>query len=228
MAGTTNKVFVGGLSQSVTDDKLSDYFSQFGKLTDSVVMKDRETGNSRGFGFVTYEDSSSVDEVMDRYKEHNICDKWIEVKRATPEGSKGSANRGRGDDRGRDSDTRPGDWRCPGCGSNVYASKDTCFKCGDPKPRSSPYGGPPPYGYGMPPYGYPGYGYPYGMPPAYGAYPGFPGADGRYSPYDALPPPAYGGGPPLPPGWEMAHDPASGNPYYFNRSLNQTTWTRPE
>merc|ERR1712232_925465 len=50
-----------------------------------IVMKDRETGRSRGFGFVTYDNASSVDMVMDRYEDHRILDKWVEVKRATPQ-----------------------------------------------------------------------------------------------------------------------------------------------
>mmetsp|Transcript_1897 Transcript_1897/g.5569 ORF Transcript_1897/g.5569 Transcript_1897/m.5569 type:complete len:153 (+) Transcript_1897:88-546(+) len=33
-------------------------------------------------------------------------------------------------------ETRPGDWECPSCRANVFASKDACFKCGEPKPRS--------------------------------------------------------------------------------------------
>ena len=48
------KVFVGGLSQSVTDDEFRAYFEQFGVVTDAVVMFDRQTQRSRGFGFATF------------------------------------------------------------------------------------------------------------------------------------------------------------------------------
>merc|ERR1712136_559199 len=37
---------------------------------------------------------------------------------------------------GKGGDTRPGDWECPGCGINVFASKNECFKCGEQKPTS--------------------------------------------------------------------------------------------
>ena len=37
-------------------------------------------------------------------------------------------------------EVRPGDWTCPSCQANVFASKDACFKCGEPKPRGG--GGP--------------------------------------------------------------------------------------
>mmetsp|Transcript_508 Transcript_508/g.784 ORF Transcript_508/g.784 Transcript_508/m.784 type:complete len:114 (+) Transcript_508:553-894(+) len=43
--------------------------------------------------------------------------------------------------------TRPGDWACPSCGANVFASKDTCFKCQAPKPVQTYNRGP---GMGMP------------------------------------------------------------------------------
>lgn len=41
------------------------HFSKYGEITDSVIMKDRNTGQPRGFGFVTYADASVVDEVIE-------------------------------------------------------------------------------------------------------------------------------------------------------------------
>jgi len=48
------KVFVGSLSWSTDDQSLNACFSKVGQIEESVVIKDRETGRSRGFGFVTY------------------------------------------------------------------------------------------------------------------------------------------------------------------------------
>lgn len=45
-------------------DSLLEYFSQYGEVIDCVVMKNQETGKSRGFGFVTYRDTSCVDTVL--------------------------------------------------------------------------------------------------------------------------------------------------------------------
>merc|ERR1719188_2023273 len=104
--GTTRKVFVGGLPQNCTEEVLTNYFMQYGTIVDSVVMKDRETGNSRGFGFVTYDSVAAVDMVMAQYDDHRIKKKWIEVKRAIardqmPEGSRTSdKGGGKGRDRG--------------------------------------------------------------------------------------------------------------------------------
>merc|ERR1719188_108230 len=80
--GTTRKVFVGGLPQNCTEEVLSNYFMQYGTIIDSVVMKDRDTGNSRGFGFVTYDSPDAVEMVMAQYQDHRIERKWVEVKRA--------------------------------------------------------------------------------------------------------------------------------------------------
>ena len=49
-----NKVFVGGLSWDATDDDLKELFGECGTVTDGVILQDRETGRSRGFGFVTF------------------------------------------------------------------------------------------------------------------------------------------------------------------------------
>jgi RNA recognition motif-containing protein len=48
------KLFVGGLSWNTTDDGLRQAFERFGQLSEAKVITDRETGRSRGFGFVTY------------------------------------------------------------------------------------------------------------------------------------------------------------------------------
>ena len=49
-----NKLFVGGLKWEATEDDLRELFAEAGEITDAVVLHDRDTGRSRGFGFVTY------------------------------------------------------------------------------------------------------------------------------------------------------------------------------
>ncbi|KAB8275602.1 hypothetical protein BDV30DRAFT_207692 [Aspergillus minisclerotigenes] len=55
------KVYVGNLSWSTNDDSLRHTFSAFGEVLDAIVMKDRETGRSRGFGFVTFSAQTEAD-----------------------------------------------------------------------------------------------------------------------------------------------------------------------
>ena len=47
-----NKLYVGNLAYSVRDEELHESFSQFGQVTSAKVMMDRDTGRSKGFGFV--------------------------------------------------------------------------------------------------------------------------------------------------------------------------------
>jgi cold-inducible RNA-binding protein len=50
----SNKLFVGGLSWNTSDESLRSSFASYGEVTDAKVVTDRETGRSRGFGFVTF------------------------------------------------------------------------------------------------------------------------------------------------------------------------------
>ncbi|KAJ1536574.1 hypothetical protein HK096_009616, partial [Nowakowskiella sp. JEL0078] len=76
------KIFVGALNWDTTDESLHNYFGQFGEVLDCVVMKDQNTGRSRGFGFLTFKDSNVVDKVVSR--SHNLDGKVIDPKRAIP------------------------------------------------------------------------------------------------------------------------------------------------
>ncbi|CAO2817732.1 unnamed protein product [Amaranthus hypochondriacus] len=77
------KLFIGGISRDTTDATLKDYFTKYGDVSSSNVAKDRVTGIPRGFGFVTFANPSSVDNVL-RNDHHFIAGKTVEVKRAFP------------------------------------------------------------------------------------------------------------------------------------------------
>ncbi len=64
----SRKLFVGGLSWNTTDEGLREAFSRFGSVVEAKVVTDRETGRSRGFGFVSYQDAAegaSAQQAMD-------------------------------------------------------------------------------------------------------------------------------------------------------------------
>lgn len=87
---TKCKVFVGGLPSSCGVDEFRAYFSQFGEVVDAQVMIDHNTGNSRGFGFVTFGSEAIVNTVVGPGKsntDHEIMGKCVEVKRAEPKGA---------------------------------------------------------------------------------------------------------------------------------------------
>jgi len=76
------KLFIGGLAGSVTSESMREFFSQFGKVIDSTVMLDRETGRSKGFGFVSFEDTN-VQPFLG-FGNLEIDGKLIDVKLAQP------------------------------------------------------------------------------------------------------------------------------------------------
>ena len=59
-----NKLYVGNLAYSVRDESLQAAFSQFGSVTSAKVMMDRETGRSKGFGFVEMSSSAEAQAAM--------------------------------------------------------------------------------------------------------------------------------------------------------------------
>lgn len=77
-----NKMFIGGLNWETTEDNLRDYFSKYGTVTEVKIMRDGNTGRSRGFGFLSFENASSVDEVVKT--QHILDGKVIDPKRAIP------------------------------------------------------------------------------------------------------------------------------------------------
>jgi hypothetical protein len=58
------KLFVGGLGPMTTVGDLRTFFSRFGELVEVVIVPDRSTGQSRGFGFVSYQSSAAADEAI--------------------------------------------------------------------------------------------------------------------------------------------------------------------
>jgi RNA-binding protein Musashi len=60
----TSKIFVGGIGQDVVEEEFKEYFEQFGTVLDATLMIDKETGRPRGFGFVTFDDDSAVENCM--------------------------------------------------------------------------------------------------------------------------------------------------------------------
>ncbi|XP_057974800.1 uncharacterized protein LOC131162385 isoform X2 [Malania oleifera] len=81
---TSTRVFVARIPPSVTDEEFHSYFMKYGPLIDAYMPKDPVTKQQRGIGFVTYENSDSVDQLMS--ETHELKGSTIAVDRATPKG----------------------------------------------------------------------------------------------------------------------------------------------
>lgn len=94
--GATDKVFIGGIPNGCSEEHLMEHFGVYGAIVDVVVMKDRMTQKSRGFGFVRYDNFDSVELVMADVSTHNLHGKWVDVKRAVPQDEMAPAPAGPG------------------------------------------------------------------------------------------------------------------------------------
>ena len=89
------KLYVGNLAWGVTDNDLQQLFSDYGSVVSAVVISDRETGRSRGFGFVEME--NGADEAMNALNGQDFQGRPLRVNEAQ---SKGGGGGGRGGNRG--------------------------------------------------------------------------------------------------------------------------------
>ncbi len=89
----SKKLFVGSLSWGTNDDALRAAFSPHGEISEAVVISDRDTGRSRGFGFVTFEDDDAADKAVAALNGTDLDGRTIRVDVAQ---AKERSNRGGG------------------------------------------------------------------------------------------------------------------------------------
>lgn len=84
-----SKLFIGGLSWHTDDNALRTKFEEFGVVEEAVVVKDRDTGRSRGFGFVRFQQESEADAAIDGMNEVEFDGRTIRVDKASERASGG-------------------------------------------------------------------------------------------------------------------------------------------
>ncbi len=101
------RLYVGGLPYQTTEQDLIDLFSQGGEVASAVVITDRDTGRSKGFGFVEMNNDQEARSAIDRLNGTVMGERTITVNEARERQSGGGGSRG-GFGGGRDRDRRSG------------------------------------------------------------------------------------------------------------------------
>ncbi len=96
----SKKLFVGGLSWGTDDHGLRAAFEQFGEVTDAKVITERETGRSRGFGFVTFAEGGDADAAIDEMNGATLDGRTLTVNEAQERRGGGGGGGGGGPRRG--------------------------------------------------------------------------------------------------------------------------------
>lgn len=91
-----SKLFIGGLSWHTDNDTLKSKFSEFGEVEEAVVVKDRDTGRSRGFGFVRFVNDECASKAIVEMHECEFDGRVIRVDRATDRRQPGGSGGGFG------------------------------------------------------------------------------------------------------------------------------------
>jgi len=93
-----NKLYVGNLPFSATDDTLRDLFSQAGQVESARIITDRDTGRSKGFGFVEMSSDQEASEAIKKFNGQDLEGRSLTVNEARPmaprEGGGGGGGRG--------------------------------------------------------------------------------------------------------------------------------------
>jgi len=151
-----SKVFIGGLAWHTDDATLRSKFEEFGAVEEAVVVKDRDTGRSRGFGFVRFSQDSEADSAISAMNNVEFDGRTIRVDRAADKSaSRGPGGGGYGARGGYNVGGNPAEQSYGGGGGGGYPA---------PQYRQQNMGGygPGPGGWAPPQYsgGYPQPGYP--------------------------------------------------------------------
>ncbi|MBE0476118.1 MAG: RNA-binding protein [Coriobacteriia bacterium] len=83
------RLYVGNLAYSTTDERLAEVFGQHGDVTDAKVIVDRDTGRSKGFGFVEMPDDNQANEAIRALDGAEVDGRSLRVNEAMPQERRG-------------------------------------------------------------------------------------------------------------------------------------------
>lgn len=86
------KLYVGNLSFNTTEDEISSLFTQAGKVESVALIKDRDTGRSKGFAFVEMSNQEEVQKAIHMFDQYEFANRELRVSIARPREKRGSDN----------------------------------------------------------------------------------------------------------------------------------------
>ena len=78
------KLYVGNIAWTVSESELKDAFAKFGAVEEAVIITDRETGRSKGFGFVTFSSDEEANEAVEEMNGKDLGGRRLTVNEARP------------------------------------------------------------------------------------------------------------------------------------------------
>jgi len=78
------KLFVGNLAWGATQEDLNDLFSQYGDVEEAIIITDKFSGRSKGFGFVTFTDDEAAEKAVEELNEKEFKERNLVVNEAKP------------------------------------------------------------------------------------------------------------------------------------------------
>jgi cold-inducible RNA-binding protein len=94
------KLYVGNLSYETTEDELRDLFAQAGTVASVALIKDRDTGRSKGFAFVEMSNQSEAEKAIQMFNGQELANRPLKVNAARPREERGFGGGGGYGDRG--------------------------------------------------------------------------------------------------------------------------------
>ncbi len=102
------KLYVGNLAYSTTQEEIRELFAQAGTVSDCALIKDRDTGQSKGFAFVTMATQAEAQKAITMYNAYSLGDRALTVNTARPREERSGFGGGGGGPRGGSGGNRGG------------------------------------------------------------------------------------------------------------------------
>jgi cold-inducible RNA-binding protein len=78
----SKKLFIGNIEWGATEEDLKELFGQYGEIEEAIIIKDRMSGRSKGFGFITFAEDADADKAIEALNGHDLNGRELVVNEA--------------------------------------------------------------------------------------------------------------------------------------------------